>query len=214
MKTIICIGTSRLYAEGAAALVESNSHGRVRAFASSTDEWSRNPADADVLVVDLPARNGADFVRTVHASTPELPVIAVVDPARKEDVLGYARVGVARFFAIDRSAAELVASIIEMDDKQCRSLNIAASIDHAHHHHHREERHAAELTPRQHEVLALIERGLSNKEIARELRVELPTVKNHVHQILSKTRMRRRTQAVHMLRGFMDSHRSERDAGD
>jgi two-component system nitrate/nitrite response regulator NarL len=56
------------------------------------------------------------------------------------------------------------------------------------------------LTPRELHVLKLIEKGLSNKEIARTLSVEIATVKNHVHQILSKTRARRRSQAIHMLR--------------
>jgi two-component system nitrate/nitrite response regulator NarL len=54
------------------------------------------------------------------------------------------------------------------------------------------------LTPRELHVLNLIEKGLSNKEIARALCVEIATVKNHVHQILSKTRARRRGQAIHM----------------
>ena len=170
MKTIICIGTSRLYAEGAAALVELSGNGRVRALASSPSNWLRTGSDADALVVDLPAKEGADFVRTVHESIPTLPVIAVVDPARREDVLGYARVGVARFFAADRSATELVATLVDMDDaKPCDELRVVtrdlASRE-------SEERATADLTPRQHEVLTLIERGLSNKEIARDLRVE------------------------------------------
>ena len=44
----------------------------------------------------------------------------------------------------------------------------------------------ARLTARELEVLALIERGLSNKQIARQLCISLPTVKNHVHSILEK----------------------------
>jgi DNA-binding NarL/FixJ family response regulator len=55
------------------------------------------------------------------------------------------------------------------------------------------------LTRREREVLALIAEGLANKEIAGRLRIELPTVKNHVHNILEKLEVRRRSEAVAQL---------------
>src|SRR5204863_9751659 len=58
----------------------------------------------------------------------------------------------------------------------------------------------ADLTPREGEILEMIELGLSNKEIARQLRIEVGTVKNHVHNILEKLNVRRRNQAAHRLR--------------
>ena len=60
----------------------------------------------------------------------------------------------------------------------------------------RDESAEAELTSRERGIVALIADGLSNKEIARELGIELSTVKNHVHHILEKLHVRRRTQAV------------------
>lgn len=53
-----------------------------------------------------------------------------------------------------------------------------------------------ELTRREREVLELLTDGLSNKEIARRLTLELATVKNHVHHILRKLDVARRTQAA------------------
>ena len=46
------------------------------------------------------------------------------------------------------------------------------------------------------DVLRLIEEGLSNKEIATALLIELLMVKNHVHRILEKLHVHRRTEAV------------------
>ncbi len=52
------------------------------------------------------------------------------------------------------------------------------------------------LTKREMQVVALIDRGLSNKEIARELDLEISTIKNHAHSILAKYNVRRRVQAA------------------
>jgi ATP/maltotriose-dependent transcriptional regulator MalT len=52
------------------------------------------------------------------------------------------------------------------------------------------------LTRRERQIVGLIGRGLSNKEIAGALRIEVPTVKNHVHNILEKLHVHRRAEAV------------------
>ena len=59
---------------------------------------------------------------------------------------------------------------------------------------------ATPLTRRQREILALIDEGLSNKEIARRLSIEVATVKNHVHNILEKLEVTRRAEAAALVR--------------
>ena len=55
------------------------------------------------------------------------------------------------------------------------------------------------LTSREVEVLALVARGLTNKEIAGELTVSVPTVKTHVHNLLHKLGARHRADAARLL---------------
>ncbi|HEX4963461.1 MAG TPA: response regulator transcription factor [Thermoanaerobaculia bacterium] len=54
------------------------------------------------------------------------------------------------------------------------------------------------LTPREEEILALLARGLGNKEICQRLHITVQTVKNHVHAILTKLQVHRRREAVRL----------------
>jgi DNA-binding CsgD family transcriptional regulator len=55
---------------------------------------------------------------------------------------------------------------------------------------------AAELTPQMRRVLELVARGLSNSEIARELTLEVSTVKTHVSRLLSRLGLRNRENLI------------------
>jgi two-component system, NarL family, nitrate/nitrite response regulator NarL len=55
------------------------------------------------------------------------------------------------------------------------------------------------LTPREREVLKLIGRNFSNRDIADHLIIEVGTVKNHVHNILSKLNVRSRRETASYL---------------
>jgi len=56
------------------------------------------------------------------------------------------------------------------------------------------------LTRRESEVLELLGRGFSNKEIANELCLSVATVKHHVHHVLEKLQLQRRAQAMRRVR--------------
>jgi DNA-binding NarL/FixJ family response regulator len=55
---------------------------------------------------------------------------------------------------------------------------------------------AADVTPREQEILDLIGQGLTNQQIAEQLVIEVGTVKNHVHSILQKLDANSRHEAA------------------
>jgi DNA-binding NarL/FixJ family response regulator len=63
------------------------------------------------------------------------------------------------------------------------------------------------LTRREHEIVSLITQGLSNKEIARQLRIQNPTVKNHIHSILGKLQVRRRGEVAARMEACLSPRR-------
>ena len=60
---------------------------------------------------------------------------------------------------------------------------------------------ASPLTPRENVILGLVGEGLSNKDIARRLGISLGTTKSHVHNLLGKLSVHRRTEAMTHLHG-------------
>ena len=56
------------------------------------------------------------------------------------------------------------------------------------------------LTPRETEILHLIEQGLTNQQIASRLSLTVHTVKNHVHSLLGKIGVASRAEAVTVYR--------------
>lgn len=70
--------------------------------------------------------------------------------------------------------------------------------------------HIEELTARETEILRLMQQGLSNKILSRQLGIGLSTVKNHVHSILAKLSARSRGEAISLLYRHDESRRTER----
>ena len=70
----------------------------------------------------------------------------------------------------------------------------------------------ARLSPRQREVLALIARGLTDREIALYLHISLPTVRSHIEAIFEKTGTTNRTAAARWASMHLDERDGERDA--
>lgn len=159
--------------------------------------------DPELLLVDV-SIGDVDALRTMAATAGRTILVALGVPEQEESVIACAEAGVAAFVTRDSSLTELV-EIIESalrgetvcSPRMARALLTRVAILAA----ERQPQPATgALTARETQILDLIDEGLSNKQIAARLFIELPTVKNHVHSILAKLNVSRRTDAVRQLR--------------
>ncbi len=149
----------------------------------------------DLALVDLmmPAMEGPEGIRRLRRRWPTLPVIVVsgqVDPGIVRAVL---EAGAAGFVPKTGAADVLV--------RACRTVCAGGVYVPPHallalREGQASPRHDVALTPRQHDVLALLMQGEPNRRIAQQLGVTEGTVKLHIASLLRALRARNRTEAV------------------
>jgi two-component system, NarL family, nitrate/nitrite response regulator NarL len=158
-----------------------------------------------VVVLDLPLAEGLSFCRWCARVAPEARVITLSAAHSEEEVLRWAESGLAGCIPGNASVGDLIETIervvrgeaVYPPDIVASVLKRAALLT-------RDGRRPRRvLTSRQLEVVRLIDQGLSNKEIAQRLGIEVATVKNHVHNILERLDVRRRAEAALRMRALL-----------
>jgi DNA-binding NarL/FixJ family response regulator len=131
-------------------------------------------------------------------------LVAYGVPEATDRILACAEAGASGYLAEDASAEELLARMEDVvrEDFVYPPMIVAGLIKRvallAERPSASEE--ASLLSPRELQIVDFIARGFSNKEIARDLSIETNTVKNHVHNILTKLHVRRRYEAAYLLK--------------
>jgi DNA-binding NarL/FixJ family response regulator len=157
-------------------------------------------SDSHVVLLDLPVADGAAATRDLLGLSPDIRVVALSLREEEADVIAWAEAGMSGYVSREGSVRELVTSIQDAARGEMRcSPRVAAALLKrlcalANHAGWRDP--PASLTPREMDIIKLVRQGLSNREIARALFIALPTVKNHIHNILEKLQVRRREEAV------------------
>lgn len=158
-----------------------------------------------LVLMDMAMLESASTVRAIVELDSPVRVVALAVPETEGHVLACAEAGVSGYVSREASLGDLLATIdrVANGEAVC-SPRIVASLF------RRVATLAAErppdsprtmLTAREVEIVDLIDEGLSNKEIAARLFIEVATVKNHVHNILEKLQVHRRSEAAARVRG-------------
>jgi DNA-binding NarL/FixJ family response regulator len=159
----------------------------------------------DIALVDIgiPGKDGIEVTKTLRQDLPTLKVIILGMPDVTNEIMACIEVGAAGYVLKEASFDHLVETIRSANrgESFC-SPQIAASLffrvaelagDQI-------PESSVKLTPREVQIVNTIAEGLSNKEIAQKLSIEVQTVKNHVHNVLDKLQLHTRLEAVQYAR--------------
>jgi two-component system nitrate/nitrite response regulator NarL len=196
---VAVVSNVRLYREGLSALLGRIGEFDLVASVAGPHEAAARVRDGnvDVVVLDVGTGNVA-AARQLLAVAPSARVVVLAETEAPEDVIALAEAGVLGYVTRSSSLDQLEATIESVADNKMfcdpwiatvlvrRVQELAADRQDPSH----------RLTAREAGILQLIADGLSNREIASRLHIELTTVKNHVHNILEKLDAKTRAEAV------------------
>ncbi len=157
----------------------------------------------DVVLMDvrMPDLDGIAATRELSRAAPGAKVLILPTFEQDDYIFGALRAGASGFLLKRTRPEELIAAVhtIAVGDSLLSPSVTRRVIDRMAQQPTPELADQAkldELTPREREVLELIARGLSNREIAAALVVEESTIRSHVKRLLMKLDLRDRVQAV------------------
>lgn len=153
----------------------------------------------DIILMDLlmPIMDGITATRLIHQEFPEIQIIALTSFGEERLIKDVLTAGAISYLFKKVLADDLAQAIRaahrgiatyapEVTDILIQSLQKPSS-------------RFETLTPREHEVLELMVKGMGNNEIADALTIELSTTKSHVSSILGKLEVTSRTEVIAMV---------------
>jgi DNA-binding NarL/FixJ family response regulator len=155
----------------------------------AVEEYRRLKPDIILTDLLLPAMNGAEVTSTIRKEFPDAKAIILSTYDGDEDIYRAFQAGAKGYLLKSMEREVLVDAIRKVHSGQNYVPPIVAERLS-----HRMPR--PELSARELEVLHLIVKGLSNKEIGSALTITEGTVKLHVHKVLEKLKVADRTQAA------------------
>jgi two-component system NarL family response regulator len=158
----------------------------------------------DIVIMDvrMPRATGIEAARTIRTAVPETKVIMLTVSDEASDLYEAVRAGVNAYLLKEVAIGEVADavravaaghSLVSPSMASKLFTEFTALADGAD---DRRESFAPRLTERELEVLKLVAKGLSNREIGAELFIAENTVKNHVRNILEKLQLHSRMEAV------------------
>jgi two-component system nitrate/nitrite response regulator NarL len=199
---ILVVSPVRIYRESLAAALCTHVGVAVIGTAATPEEVARESGSvaADVILVDVSTARAVLSIALLKRACPAAGLVALAFPEDDDRIVACAAAGVAGFVACEATLDDVVttAEAVARGDVACSPRVTAALLRRvgAAGRHPDPRADGNCLTTRERQVLDLIDDGLSNKEIASRLYIEVSTVKNHVHSILGKLGARRRSEAA------------------
>lgn len=157
--------------------------------AAAVREFEQCRPDVVLMDIRMPDVNGVEATMMIRQKSPDAHVIVLTTFDHDEDIFRALQVGASGYLLKNVGSDHLVHTIRAVH-AGCYKLpsDVAARL--------KQRRAAPQLSPRERQVLELIAKGRSNKEIGSDLGVAENTVKNHVKVVLEKLGVQDRVQAT------------------
>ena len=210
--TVFLVAENRLLRETLLRLFQSRAGISVVGECHYSDSASEHiiASHCDVLLLDSsPMSPGTSLVDEICQSAPEIKVVLFGMDENPYVFLRAVRSGVCGYVLKEASSTEIIAAVREVaqGDAVC-SPKLCMTLFRFVAHEFRQRSGMADqeaclkygLTYRQRQLVALIAKGLTNKEIAANLNLSEFTVKNHIHRIMRQVDADSRHQAVDLIR--------------
>ncbi|MCM2273708.1 MAG: response regulator transcription factor [Candidatus Didemnitutus sp.] len=178
---------------GLASLIDSQPGMKVVAQYASGEEAiaAYQPGLASVVLMDLrlPGIGGVETIIALRARDPEVRVVVLTTYDADEDVFRAMQSGARSYLLKDMSTEEIAGTLRSVHQGSTEvPPRVAERLA--------ERAQRQSLSPREQEVLQLLVRGRSNKEIGAQLFISEETVKSHLKTLFAKLKVRDRTDAV------------------
>jgi len=150
---------------------------------------ARRSVDVVLLDLRMPKVNGIDAIHLFrqHSAPPRVIILSSFE--FEEEIFRAVQAGARGYLTKEMSRDEIVAGIVAVHaGKEYFPPAIAARLA--------ERNHRSSLSPRELEILELLSKGLTNKEIGQAFGISKHTVRNHINNITQKLDVTDRTEAA------------------
>jgi len=210
-----------LFRRGLCVVLSSEDHIQVVAEAENGEEAIAKAEEfaPDVVLMDvrMPRMGGIEAARQIHEASPATKILMLTVSDEEDDLFEAIKAGASGYLLKEISVddvAEAIRAVVQ--DQSLISPTMASKLlsefsSLAKRVEERPQLPAPGLTGRELEVLRLVAKSMSNREIAEDLYISENTVKNHVRNILEKLHLHSRMEAViyAVREGLLDIHTGE-----
>jgi DNA-binding NarL/FixJ family response regulator len=153
----------------------------------------------DVVLMDLrlPTVSGVDAIRQIVEDLPDVRVLVLSATGEEADVLEAVKVGATGYLLKSATEDEIVDAVTRVSQGEpVFTPGLAGLVLSEFRRVAAQEAGEPGLTPRENEILRLVAKGYTYREIAEQLYISQKTVQNHVQNILTKLQLRKRYELM------------------
>lgn len=215
MISLVMVSDIRLYREALGELLDDNNQIHVIGTAIDTESALQliQQCTPEIVLLDMTMLESCNLIQQINPVSPNTKIVALAMAEDEDSILTCAKAGITGYVSRDASLEQLICTVqgVANGELYCprkitaslfhklKSLSDSVEVEAKTATEQPVESKISLLTQRERQIIQLITEGLSNKQIARQLMIEVSTVKNHVHNILSKMDVHSRMQLINII---------------